>query len=425
MFRIFYEFALWLLLLIALPKLIYQRWKYGKYRNSLAQRFGKDFPKIDKKDRKLVWIHAVSVGESKAVAALAKRIKQELDNPIILISSTTETGHAETLRSMPFADYHIYMPLDFRHIICPIVEQAKPDVVILCETDFWYNFLSSCKAVGAFIAVVNGKISIRSLERLKRFGFFSKQLFSLVDKFCVQNALYQNRFEQIGVPSNKIVVTGNIKFDEEYPRLSTEELQRWKEQLGISPDDQVLVIGSSHSPEEEILLDVLRDVWQKCPKLKVLLVPRHPERFNEVAGLLAKKAIPFVRFSAINARTGNESVILVDAMGVLRKCYQLADVAIVAGSYTPRVGGHNIIEPCWFSVPVFFGPHMQTQLELVELVAEYHAGMQVSPENLAEALIACLTDPAKRAELGEGGVKLVHDLRGATSKTWKALDLKK
>lgn len=419
MFGIFYDFALWILLIIALPKLIYQRLKYGKYRNSIPQRFGKDFPKIEK-NRKLVWIHAVSVGETKAVAALAKKFKQ-LDNPILLISSTTETGHAEAMRSLPFADYHVYMPLDFKHVICPIVKQVKPDMVILCESDFWYNFLNCCKSVGAFVAVVNGKLSVKSLTRFKQFPFFSKQLFSLIDLFCVQNVLYQKRFEEIGVPAEKIAVTGNIKFDEEYPRLSKEELDRWKEQLGISADEQVIVIGSSHSPEEDILIDVMRDVWRKCPKVKVLLVPRHPERFNDVAALLSKKEINFVRFSAIQSKTGKESVILVDAMGVLRRCYQLADLAIVAGSYTSRVGGHNIIEPCWFGVPVFFGPHMHTQLELVDLVAEYHAGKQVPAEQLAQELITCLTEPAKREELGQNGMKLVQDLRGATSKTWNAI----
>lgn len=421
-FGIFYEIALWILTLVAIPKLAYQRWKYGKYQHSLAQRFGRDFPQIDKKERPLVWIHAVSVGETKAVAVLAKKLKQELPNPILLISSTTETGHAEALRSLSFADYHVYMPLDFNRVVRPIIKRVRPDLVVLCETDFWYNFLQSCKAVGAKIAVVNGKLSVASLERFRRFHFFSRRLFSLIDLFCVQNALYQKRFEQVGVPTEKIVVTGNMKFDEEYPQLSAEDLIRWRDLLGIAKEDKVLVIGSTHSPEEDLLLEELAHVWQRCPKLKVLIVPRHPERFNEVANLLAKKNIPFVRLSSINSKVGKEMVILVDAMGVLRKCYQLADLAIVAGSYTPKVGGHNIIEPCWFGVPVLFGPHMHTQLELVELVAEYKAGLQVPLEELSGVIISCLTTPSQHAALGEGGKRLVQDLRGATGKTWKAME---
>lgn len=421
LFGILYEGALYLLALLALPKMLYQRWKYGKYRQSLAQRLGNNFPTIMKGDKRLIWVHAVSVGETKAVAPLVKMLKQHLDDPLVVISSATETGHAEALRSIPLADYHVYLPLDFRSIIKPIVQQAKPDLVILSETDFWYNFLKYCKEYGASIAVVNGKISVKSMQRLERFRFVAKALFGFVDLFCVQNNLYRKRFEQIGVNNGKIIVTGNMKFDEECPKLSQEELRKWREMLGIAPDEQVLVVGSTHDPEETLVLDALRDVWTKYPKLKVMLVPRHPERFNEVSNILTRKNLPFVRFSAIKSKTGKEVAILIDAMGVLRKCYQLADIALVAGSYTARVGGHNIIEPCWFGVPVLFGPQMHSQPELVELVAEYKAGLQVSSDKLAGTILECLRDPSKRQALGQGGVQLVNDLRGATNKTWTAL----
>lgn len=421
LFSFLYEIALWVLAFLALPKLIYQSFKFGKYRDSIWLRLGYDFPKIDKGERKLIWIHAVSVGETKAVSQLAKQLKQQGDRPIIVISSTTETGHAEAKRSLPFADYHVYLPMDFKRIVKPIIEQARPDLVILAETDFWYNFMRFSKKAGASIVLVNGKVSTRSLTRFLKFNFFAKTLFSLVDLFCVQNPLYRSRFEEIGVCLKKIIVTGNMKFDEEYSKLPDEDIAHWRKLLGISEDDKVLVAGSTHDPEEVILLDSLKMVWEKYPHLKVMIVPRHPERFNEVSSLLTKKNVSFVRFSNIHNKTGRENVILVDAMGVLRRCYQLADIALVGGSYVSRIGGHNIIEPCWYGKPVIFGPHMHSQLELVDLVKEYHAGEQVNPEKLGFTLMEWLVNPPKRISLGQGGFKLVNDLKGATEKNLNAI----
>lgn len=420
--EIFYEIALLLLGIVAIPKMLYQRMFYGKYRKSLSKRFGFGFPTIAKGKRKLIWIHAVSVGETKAVATLAKMLKMQLNDPIIIVSSTTETGHDEALRSIPTAEYHVYLPLDFRWVIRPIVKRIKPDLVILVESDFWYNFLKSSKDIGAKVAVVNGKISKTSLRRFLYWRQLSETLFSQIDLYCVQNSLYKERFEQIGVPPNKIVTTGNMKFDEVYPQLSETEMANWKQQLGIAPGDLVLVAGSTHNPEEILILDALKEVWKQYPRLKLLLVPRYPERFNEVAGILSSRKQPFSRLSEWNSKTeGNESVILIDAMGVLRKCYQLADIALVGGSYTEKIGGHNIIEPCWYGIPVIFGPHMHTQIELVALVKEYKAGEQVPPEALASTLLAYLGNPEQRALLGKGGLRLTGDAKGATQKTFDAI----
>lgn len=416
-----YEVALYLLALIAVPRMLFQRLTRGKYKNSLAQRFGFRFPKIDKGNRKLIWLHAVSLGETKAIAALAKKLKNSPDHPILIVSSTTETGHAEAKKSLAFADYHVYLPVDFFWIISPIIRRTAPDLVILSETDLWYNFLRACKLHGGKIAVVNGKLSLRSMQRFKMLQSFAHALYDLVDLFCVQNHLYRQRYQEVGVPLNKIVVTGNLKFDEEYPVLSTKEKQEWKEQLGISPNDLVLVIGSSHDPEEQLLLTALKPVWKQFPHLKVLLVPRHPERFDGVADLLAKQHLPYLRYTNRSAEQKDVKVLLIDAMGVLRKCYQLADIAIVAGSYIDRVGGHNIIEPCGYGVPVLFGPHMHTQTELVALVEAYRAGLQVPIGELADTLIDLLGDQEKRKTIGQSGERLIADMKGATDVTLAAL----
>lgn len=417
---VLYEICLFIFSLAVLPKLLYQLIFRKKYRQSLLKRFGSSFPLIKKGDRPLVWIHAVSMGETKAASALAKHLKTELKNPILIFSSITETGHVEACRTIP-ADYHVYLPYDFGWVINPIIKRTAPDLVILCESEFWYNFLKSSKKAGAIVALVNGKLSTRSQERFLKVPFFSKALFSFIDLLCVQSHLYRKRFESIGIPPEKIAVTGNMKFDGDYNKLPAIQLDAWRQELGIKQADPVLVVGSSHSPEESQLLRVMSQVWSKIPQIKVMLVPRHPERFNEVAGILQKNNIKYRRLSQKSGGDDNVPVILIDAMGLLRKCYQLADVALVGGSYNPKIGGHNILEPSWYGVPVIFGPYMFSQPDLVDLVREYEAGLQVTLEDLPKTLLELFDDPLRRESLGKGGLRLAGDVHGATKKTSRLL----
>ncbi len=417
-----YEVALILIALTSLPKMLYMLLVHGKYWSSFSSRLGKGFPAINKGGRKLIWIHAVSVGETKAIASLVKQLKQGKENPIILISNITETGHAEAKRVIPNADYHVYLPFDFGWLIRPIVRKAAPDWVILSESDFWYNFLKAAKNEGARVALVNGKISEKSKCRFCKAPLFSKALFSLIDLFCVQNRHYKERFAQLGVPENKLIVTGNMKFDDEYPQLTLEQLTGWKQQLGIKETDLVIVFGSSHDPEEKMIISILNKLSTQFSNLKLVLVPRHPERFNEVAEWLQKTNVLFQRFTRINGCSKDVPVILIDAMGLLRKCYQLANVAVVGGSYTHKVGGHNILEPCWYGVPVLYGPYMHSQPELVELMEEYQAGFQVNEGKLQASLEKFLNDPNERKVIGVAGRKLVAEMHGATQRTLQHIE---
>lgn len=420
MTTLLYDIALLLLSLFQLPKMLYMRIFHKKYRDSLAKKFGKGFPPITKGDRTLIWIHAVSVGETKAVAPLAKLLQTELANPFILISSGTETGHAEAQRSIPSADAHVYLPFDFSWIIKPIVKQVAPDLVILCESDFWFNFLTESKKQGAKIALINGKMSERSFQRYRKVPRFAKALFAPFDSLCIQSVHYEERFQNLGLPIEKMHVTGNIKFDDSPQALSTEQLNTWKTSLGLSKEDLILVVGSCHDPEEKLVLDAAEKLWKRFPTLRILLVPRHPERFNEVSTLLQQRGIPYRRYTELNGHpTIGVKVLLMDTMGLLRKCYQLADVAMVGGSFTERVGGHNIIEPAWYGVPVLFGPHMHSQPELLELVNDYRSGQQVPAEALESALNQLLENEAQRKNLGQAGLKLVGDMQGATRRTWQ------
>ncbi len=417
---IFYEIVLWIIALIAVPKTIYSFFAHKKYRHSLLPRFGIRYPVFQKQSLPSIWIHAVSVGETKAIVSIARELKRLFPENPLIISSVTETGHAEAKRSLPFADYHVYLPLDFSWVVYKIVKRASPGLVILCESDFWLNFLYYSKKRGAALALANGKMSERSMRRFHLVSFFSKQLFGLFDVLCVQNNLYRNRLIEAGAPLEKIVVTGNLKLDEDYPQLSNEEVIQWRQKLGIQPNELVFTIGSTHAPEEQFFLHILKEIWKHTPQLRVILVPRRPELFKEVALLLERERLVWISFTDISRRTGKEQVILMDAMGLLRMCYQLSDFALVGGSFTDRVGGHNILEPCWYGKPVLFGPHMHTQLELVDLMTQYEAGIQVTKEQLRSVLERWIENPKESQEIGAQGLRLVKDLKGSTKRTLEA-----
>ncbi|MFI5344596.1 MAG: 3-deoxy-D-manno-octulosonic acid transferase [Chlamydiales bacterium] len=421
LFAVLYEIGLWLLALIALPKLLYDLVVHKKHRKSFLYRLGCGLPKKSAKKSPVIWIHAISLGETKAAVALAREIKKRFPNGTLVISSVTETGHQEAQRCMPFADHHIYLPLDFNLLIKRAIKRLSPDLVLLCESDFWLNFLQNVQKNGGYVGLINGKISEKSAKRYSQFPFFSRRLFGLFDIFCMQNSLYQDRFIKLGIPQDKTLITGNLKFDDEYPQLTLEEVKEWRQKLGISPGQFVLTIGSTHDPEETLLIDVLTEVWKSWPNLKVLLIPRHPERYDEAGKILEKKRMLWTSFTDINRQNGNEQIILMNAMGLLRMCYQLSDFSIVGGSYTDRIGGHNIMEPCWYGKPVIFGPYMHTQVEFVNYVKKYESGFQVDLKALPATISRLLEDESERSRVGQKGMAMMDDLKGATHKTIIAL----
>lgn len=413
MFGFFYDICLHLFALASLPKVVR---KWAKYKTHLRQRLGKGFPRIDKGERQLIWIHAVSLGETKAVAPLVQKFKEGPNPPLILLTTATETGHAEGLKSAPQADYHLYLPLDFRYIIKPIVKQAKPDLVILTETDFWYHFQTAAKEVGAKLVLINGKISQQSFERLHKFSFLAKKLLAPFDHFYLQGELYKTRFAALGVPESKLTVTGNIKLD---APLELCDVATLKKELGLA-HQPVLTLGSTHAPEEKIWLDALKQIWIHYPELKVFLVPRHPQRFESIAALLEQEDVPYARWS-LGGSFEAAPVMLVDAMGVLRTCYQLSDLTFVGGSFTSKVGGHNILEPSFYGKPVLFGPYMHSQPDLLDLVLSSHAGLQITPEAIVPTVLSLLDNPAAAHALGKAGQTLTSTSRGALDLTFHAL----
>ncbi len=419
MFSFVYNFSLLLFALASLPKVLLQR---EKYRNSLPARLGLELPAITKgAGKRLFWIHAVSVGEAKAALPLFERLKKEYPHALVVVSSTTETGHEEAKRSLEGADAYFYLPLDFSWTMRKLVEMLKPDVLFLMEGEFWHNLITEAKKAGASVVLVNGKLSELSRERFSLIPFFTNRVFGGIDHFCVQSAFHQNRFLQLGVPRSKVTITGNIKLDVKQRILTPSEKDYWKEELGLLQNDRIVTIGSTHAGEEVLLLDAMKEVWKELADLKLLLVPRHPERFEEAAALLDARKIPYVTFTGRRLKNRRERVVLIDTMGMLTTCYQLSEAAIVAGSFTGAVGGHNIFEAIQCGIPVLFGPHMQAQRELSSLVLESGAGRQASLQALPHTLLDVLQIGTTRAELLSKGRSLNRYVQGASQRTWSAL----
>lgn len=409
------------LAILTFPVLLYRFFKQGRYGKSLLLRSGIAYPQIEKGEQFCIWVHAVSVGETKAVASLVKLIRNTHPDALIVLSSITETGYAEGQKSIPQANHHVYLPFDFSYIVGPIVRRAKPDLVLICETDFWYNFQRIAKSCGAYIALVNGKISERSLERHLTLPWVSQHLFRHIDLFCLQSDLQKMRFERLKISSKKLFATGNLKLDDTYPVMKDSAKREWKQSLGIEEGDKVLVIGSTHYPEEKIICEQVKKVWNRYPHLKVILAPRHPNRCLEVEEVFKRLDISYVLYSKIKERKLEEKMIVIDSIGLLRHCYQIADVAIVAGSYTKKVGGHNILEPAWYGVPVLCGPHMHSQLDFLELFREYGAGIQTQEDGISENLLELFSNEEKRHLMGQGGLKAIQNAKGATLRTWTIL----
>ena len=392
MFRAIYTFGLILLSFVWLARLFKK-----KYRKTLALRLGWKVPSLSSTSPHRIWVHAVSLGETKAIIPLLKQLKKIYPEAFIIFSTLTETGYRAAKEEFPEADRHLFLPFDLWSR--SYVREARPTLVLLCETDFWYHFLDESKRQGARVILVNGKLSLKSLKLYRRFP----AIFRPFDRLIVQGDEYKRRFLSLGIPEEKIFVGGNIKIDAQ--KILPEPLPF---------DPPILVIGSTHDPEEQLLLKALGPVWEKHPRLKVILVPRHPERFETVAKLLETLHLPYARLSQ---NSTSARLTLADFMGSLKELYRQSTLCIVAGSWTSKVGGHNILEPAFFGKPVIFGPYMHSQPDFCEQVLEARAGLQLSLDKLSQALIDLLDHPEKARALGKAGLELIQKNQGALNKT--------
>lgn len=404
------------------PLLLYKALRRGKYHQSAPAMFGKQLHMENPGQwrRGCVWVHAVSVGEVVAARAILPLLREKFQTLPILLTTVTETGQAQA-NSLPagLTDAVRYYPVDFSWIVRKFASVYKPRVFIPMETELWPNALRIFADYGASIFVLNGKISDNSYRNYSRLAWAFRGPLSGVSAFCMQTHIDAERMGVLCGSPDKVFVTGNCKFDVPAAEVSESLKEELRRLCGVNPGDQVIVAGSTHPGEEEIVLDAFRKVSGRHPQALLLLAPRHPERFAHVWEIVRGFGLSAQRLSdrtSCDGGGGAPRVILIDRMGILSRLYAVAQMAVVAGSFVEGIGGHNILEAAAHGVPVIYGPHMEKQPDMARLLDEKNGGTAVQADGLAECLCALLSEPALAAEKGERGRQAVMQNQGAARK---------
>jgi 3-deoxy-D-manno-octulosonic-acid transferase len=386
-------------------------------RLGFQQELGK--AKTKEQGRPTIWVHALSVGEVISAVPLVKALREKREPPKIAFSTSTKTGFeiANTLFK-EIADYIFFFPYDVIFAVKHIRRKVNPQAVILVETDIWPNFLFEMQKWNVPVLLVNGRLSDRSFRGYRRISFFSAPVFALLKRVCAQSAEDGRRFERLGVASDRIVVTGNLKFDQEIESISPEELEKLRQTAGIHPEQEVIVAGSTHDGEERILLDVFSKLKMQFSDLLLVVVPRDPKRALTVHRLFQAAGFSTVFIEEAKRPVVGErrDIIVVDTIGMLRKLYAICDLAFVGGSMVP-LGGHNPLEPAAFSKPVLFGSDMSNFSIIAKLLLESDGAAQVrNAGEFNQTASRLLRDMTVRDQMGRRAFGVFRSNRGAVER---------
>jgi 3-deoxy-D-manno-octulosonic-acid transferase len=408
----------YLLLLIAIsPVLACRSYSTGKYREGWSAKFFGAVPRRTSAGP-CVWFHAVSVGEVNLLATLLSEFSKRRPDVQCVVSTTTQTGYALARKRYP---NHLvfYCPLDFSWAVRCALSRIRPTALVLAELELWPNLIRLAKRGGAKVAVVNGRLSPRSFRGYRRARWLVKPLLAQLDLIAAQNAEYANRFLALGARGESVLVTGSLKFDGAQTDRQNPATARLRTLAGIAADDVVFLAGSTQEPEEQLALQVFRRLSPRHPRLRLMIVPRHPERFSTVAAVLDAAALPWRRRTELNKQPANPAarILLVDVVGELGAWWGTASVGFVGGSLSTR-GGQNMIEPAAYGVATCFGPNTQNFRDVVAAMLAAEAAVEVADgEALIEFVRRALDDPAYSAELGRRAQALVASQLGATERT--------
>ena len=421
------DFVYLLIAIAVSPVVVYRMVRYGRYRTGWANRFGKIIRK-DPALKKCIWLHAVSVGEVNASKTIIKELENKFRDYEIVITTTTDTGFARA--TALFGAHHkvFYFPLDFSWIMRQAFLNIHPSICLLMELEVWPNFVQIARNLNVPVVLINGRISDKSFVRYKKVRPIAKKIFRNLSLVLAQTEQYAQRFREIGCPNKKVIVTGSLKYDTAQITDKVEGADVLAVQLGIKKE-KLWVAGATGNDEEKIILDVYQELIKdaKFKNLRLAIIPRKPERFDEVAQLIEQTHLPFVRYSQIKNLQDDSKfkirnsklypVILGDTMGDLRKFYSLATIIFVGRSLVP-MGGSDMAEAAALGKCILFGPHAFNFKQTIDaLLDEQGAIMVKDKQELLQMMQKCLTEPDFAASIARNGREVIRKNQGATAKT--------
>ncbi|WP_406664124.1 lipid IV(A) 3-deoxy-D-manno-octulosonic acid transferase [Gallaecimonas sp. GXIMD1310] len=362
-----------------------------------------------------LWVHAVSVGEAMAAIPLVKAWQQQHPQARVLFTTTSSTGYGRLQAAFGDSLLHVYAPLDLWPCVWLFFRRVKAAELWIMETELWPNWLAFAETMR--VSLVNARLSARSLARYQRFSGLARSMLAKLERVLVQTPTEAQRFQALGVLPEQLTVTGSVKFD---ITVSTASRQQAAQLAATFDGRPVWVAASTHEGEDSLMLAAHRQLRQQLPEALLILVPRHPQRFDAVAQLLANERWRFARRSQQQEVTADTAVYLADTMGEMLTLLGAAQVAVVAGSFVP-VGGHNLLEPAALGLPTLTGPIYHNFQEITEALCAVGNCQVVTAEELAAALLALLLSPEKRQQAGQAGLAVVAQSRGAIARSLKAL----
>lgn len=417
------------LLIAVSPVLVWRMIVQGKYRDGWSEKFAGWLP-ISAEGEQVVWLHAVSVGEVLQLRTIVPRLRRESPHLTILITTTTVTGRAVACETYP--DCRVaYCPLDFTWAVGNALRRVQPTMIGLVELELWPNLIRQASAAGVPLMLINGRMSERSYRGYRRVRPLIRALLRRFEVIAVQTQEYAERLIDLGAPAKRVHVTGSIKFDGVNVECIADQTQELRDAFGIDNTQRVFVAGSTHEPEEQIALNTWQQLLAEFPDLRLVLVPRHRERFDDVAALIETRGLAVRRRSSVSTsrrspatstsdnddRSNTPTVCLLDTLGELSACWGLANVAFVGGSLTRR-GGQNMIEPAALGVPVIVGPNTANFRDVVEGLQSV-GGIEIvrSAADLPAAVRTLLTDENRSRRQCESARQFVLAQQGATDRT--------
>lgn len=371
---------------------------------------------------KLIWIHAVSMGEVISAAPFIRKLKTSYPSLCIMLSTITDTGQKVANERLSDIAEIIYMPFDLVHILRRVLRRVRPVAFIAMETELWPNTFKTLNREGITVLIMNGRLSENSFNGYKKIRFFIRQVIGCVDVFCMQDNIYAERIKRLGAKEERVKVAGNFKFDTK----PSDKIPEWARALRGS----VIVAGSTHGTEEDLILDNYVKLKSGFPQLNIVIAPRHPERFNEVEGLIRKKGLECLRVSEVaklgscealsfSTSQSNNLVILLDVVGELASVYGICDIAIIGGSFIEH-GGQNPLESAFWGKPMVCGPHMEN-FPFMEDFYKQGGAVRADSGDLYNALKELVLSPEKRRTIGDRALALYNEKSGAIDSALKII----